>query len=205
MKKNRTLNFISSSALVLLMVFGVACAKKDGGNSAPPPPPPPAGIAPNCAGCGVIGAGGILGTVRGISPLGDIEIAADLYGDATKFNPADPKAIIYYNGPVAMKANLRIMRENACRALVGDYMVETIQPGIFSSSMINNLRLTAVGPNGGRIELSMIRGILYNSMDPNGLNLNSRSNMIYTELRFDMVNGQPCGLIYSTASQPYGF
>lgn len=192
----KTLSLLTVSLGVLL---SAACAKKDSaGGVNMTPPPPPVGIAPNCTGCGGIGAGGVLGTVRGISPTSEAEIAADMYGDTTRFNPADQKAIIYYNGPVVMTAKLRLNMENFCRMPVGEYMLETIQPGMYASSMMSNVRMVATGINNLRVEMTMLQGVLYNAEDPNGLNLSSKTNRIYSQLRVDMVNGQPCGIIYST-------
>lgn len=192
------LNVTSRLSLILLVVGAVACAKKDnggGGVAVAPGSPAPAIVDPACGNCGNLS--GLLGAVKATAPLSGLELAADLYGDAAQVNAQNLKAILFYSGPVVGKANVRFTSNGICGITAGDYQLMAFQPGTMSGGVFAGIRLAGVSATGGRIEMTITQGTIYNSADLQGPHRNSATNRIYAVINIDMVNGQPCNMMVS--------
>jgi hypothetical protein len=112
----------------------------------------------------------------------------------------DPnKAILFYSGPVMLRANMRITAQNysVCNATVGDYQVETVTPGVSQLGAMTNVRLEARHTNGnGRITMIIAQASLYNESSGVGVQNGVDTNRLgITNLFLESVNGQPCGTI----------
>lgn len=195
----KKLAYYTMTFTTALMLLTSGCAKKDDNNGGQPVAPPAAPVLPAVPACGNCGATtALLGTVRAIAPLSGFEMAMDLFGDAARVNAQDLKALVMYNGSIAGKANVRITSNVLCKATTGDYVATTLQVGMGAGAVIGNLAMTSIGPGGARIDFTILQGTMYNGMDPQGLNRDSKTNQIYANIRIDSVNGQPCGMTSTT-------
>jgi len=205
--KKVTTNLLHVLALVGTLSMTAACSKKDDSN-----PPVAIGAQPlvcqgtMCANVGqapgVLISAGATASVNGTQ----IDMAMDVIGDATRFNINDPKAVITYNGPAAIAGYLRIQGSGGggnfgsgvCGAFPGDYYMQAIQQGSMTMATVTGGRIAGTGPNGGRIEATILQGVLYNGQDPNGTSKGSSTNRLYLNMVIESVNGQPCRYSVST-------
>lgn len=198
--KNRAGHLIQGFVIALALLSFAACKKND--NSGAPPPPPPVAITPqwqSCASCpGVIAQGfpGLVG-VRSSTTNENVLFAFDLIVDQanTMVNWADPKAILYYTGPVALQGTLRVVAANdinVCNAPPGDYDIRPLtSSSVASGGILSYGTFEALGPT--RIVFRVGSSAIYNAQDPGGVSRNSQSNRIQFNLMLDSVNNIYCG------------
>lgn len=199
----KKLNFkkikLLAAVISLPLIFNlVACDKKDGTSAAPP-----VGYAP-----GVIGGYGggcancfpnpqvLLPAVKASTGFDEAQFRLDLLAPQNPMtNLQDPKAPVFYSGPVAAQGILSIRTQDFsfCYAPVGDYQINTQNIGMMTAGVVSGLKINAVGPNGTQIMMTVATSSLYN---PNGVNrYDIEGNRIGMTLRLDWVNGRACGIL----------
>jgi hypothetical protein len=113
-------------------------------------------------------------------------------GNVGGLNPLDPKAIIYYSGPITLQGTMSvdpsICTSGLTVAVGGTYTVTG--SGMMSSGRIYQLNLTAMGASTLTIQGS---AVVYN---PSGLERDAMGNKISLS-GVAMVNGMSCGVIYT--------
>jgi len=186
--------------LAIASLSMVACKKND--NSAPAPVP--VAVQPNWTNCPTcttnIGQGmpGLVG-VRSSTTNENVLFAFDIVvaQQVSQVNWADPKAILYYNGPASLQGALRIVAPNdimVCNALPGDYEIRPLTTSMIASGGgLSHGTFEALGANGSRIVFRVGTSMLYNSQDPGGVRQGSQTNRLQLNLILDFVNNQPCG------------
>lgn len=196
-------NLLSVLALVGVLSATAACSKKDDGNQIIVGAQPLACQGSICANVGTAPGVLISASTTAMVYGAQVDMALDVIADATRFNINDPKAVIMYSGPAAISGYLRVAGTSGnfgtslCGAFPGDYYMQATQQGSMTQATLTGGRIASgTGPNGGRIEATIIQGILNNSQDPNGTSKGSATNRMYLTMRIDSVNGQPCGVSF---------
>lgn len=176
----------------------VACNKKNDNTAAVP-----VAVAPlwtNCPSCvSNIGQGipGLVG-VQSASGSGNALFSFDVIVDQRVANLDwnNPKAILFYSGPVSLQGALRILSPNdfdVCNAPPGDYQIRPLTPSaIASGGTLAYGTFEALSGNGSRIVFRVGSSSIYNAADPNGVSRLSSTNRIQFNLILDSVNGIYC-------------
>ncbi len=151
---------------------------------------------------GVTNPGLLISASSTVSSTGvQVDFAMDIFGEATRFNSADPKAIITYNGPAAMAGYIRIQATGAsiCGASTGEYLMQASSQGNLILATLTNARMVSVsGPNANRMEVLVSQAVLSNSQDPQLTSKTSTSNRLYMVMQVTSVNGQPCNAVITS-------
>lgn len=197
---NKTSKILLQSLLFVGLLTAVACKKNDQGGGVQPVA---VGAAPlgACLANACIGVGSpallVSASATATTSVAQIDFGMDILGNSASFNPADNKAVLFYQGPAAIAGYMKIQGvANAMLCMVppGEYYLQAAAQGGMDRGVLTNARLSGVsGPV--RIEATVSQGVLYN---PAGVDKSLNTNRLYMTLRLDAVNGQPCGVIIST-------
>jgi hypothetical protein len=191
---------ILATLLIVVGTFLTGCGKKgsnsnNGGGAVAPVTP--GGLVNTCTvsgTCAGLLSPALLGTVNSsVASSGvQVDFAFDIMGDTSRFNFADPKALVLYNGPAVATGYMRIQAATAsiCGMLAGEYTMEASAQGVMQMGVLTNARVRSVAGPTGLIEGTIIKGVVYTPA-------NSTGNRLYLTLVLDTVNGQPCGAVIS--------
>lgn len=190
-------------ASLMMAVFGAlsltACKKNDNSENSTVPAVRP--IWTNCGNCAAtIGQGipGLIG-VRSATTNENVLFSFDLIvsQQSGMVNWNDPKAILYYTGPVSLQGVLRVQSAGdvmVCYAPPGDYEIRPMSSSSISSGgVLSYGTFEAISQNGSRIIFRVGSSQIYNAQDPQGVSRNSQANRIAFNLILDQVNGSYCG------------
>lgn len=208
----KTNSNLAKKVLVTLLaassLFFVACKKNDNssGNASTPQ-----AVQPGWTGCAtcvssigspVDGLIGVLASSYDQKVLMSLDIILD-GARLTNANPADPKLILSYMGPVVLQGAIKITAPTMagyCTLPPGDYGFLPLSASATSSQgVVSGGQFEAVSA-AGKFVFSLNGSSVYNSQDPQGVNLASRTNRIQMNLRIESLNGQPqpCNGMLST-------
>lgn len=188
--------------LTFVALAFLGCNKNSGGGQPVAPiGPGPGGNWANCQACtGMIRSpfAALVG-VQSADVSNEILIALDLIIDGAipGFPYQDPKAFLYYQGPVAVQGVIRVTQPNdplVCNVAPGDYQLRPLTVSSAQYGVVSGGSFEAIGP-GGRMLIRLGSSQVNNMTDPNGVYNGSPSNRIGLNMYIDQVQGYPypCG------------
>lgn len=128
-----------------------------------------------------------------------ILFALDLFidGGIPGFNYSDPKAFLYYSGPVVVQGIVRILDANdplVCNIAPGDYQFVATSVSVANYGVVRGGTFEATGP-GGKMLIRMGDSQVNNMTDQAGVVNGSPNNRIGLNLNIDSVSNYPypCG------------
>jgi|GEM_PF-5547033 len=197
---HKSLNWKVGIFLMLALFHTViACNNNSGGGATAVAPTNPYPYNPACPNCGPIGQQGgapILTNVKSATGSERVLFGIDILANGPMpVNMADPKAAVYYNGPVVVRGTMRITdayESMFCYAQPGDYTIQTVEMVQMSSLTLAGGRLVAQGP-GGQIAMRIYNAQFYNPSET--VWSQSQNNRVGLNLYVESVNGRPCGSV----------
>lgn len=192
--------------LMILALFHtvVACNRNDSNSGVaaapgfPAQPGFPGGFNPACPTCPPVPGGGalLLSNVKSATASERVLFGLDVIATGgIAVNPMDPKAAVYYTGPVAVQGVMRVTDpydSMFCYAAPGDYTIQTVQMVQMSALTLNGGRLIAQGP-GGQIVMMIQNAQFYNPSET--VWAQSQNNRVGLNVYVESVNGRPCGSV----------
>lgn len=143
---------------------------------------------------------GLIG-VHSATVDGSVLFSLDMIVDQARsgLNWNDPKAILYYSGPVSLQGVMRVSTSNnfnVCNAPAGDYTIQPMTTSTLASGgSLSYGTFQAVSSTGGRVIFRIGSSSLYNYEDPNGVSSTSYTNRLQLNINIDSVNNVPCGAL----------
>lgn len=141
-------------------------------------------------------------------------LSLDFYGDITRGDFNDPKIPLKYSGVIQAKGLFRVLAADTdlCNLPPGDYMVTTMQAGMWQAGTIASLGLSGFGPvnlklqaqsmqNGSILVFDFVQGIIYNGISLNGVT-KLEVNKLGGTIANLMLNGQVCHASLLTTTLP---
>lgn len=189
--------------LTFVALAFLGCNKNGGNGGQPVAPiaPGPGGNWGACQSCtGMIRSpfAALVG-VQSADASNEILIALDLIidGSVPGFPYSDPKAFLYYSGPLAVQGVIRVTRANdplVCNIAPGDYQLQPQSVSQANRGVIQGGSFVATGP-GGQMLIRLGASQVNNHTDPNGVSNVSSSNRIGLNMYIDSVSNYPypCG------------
>lgn len=196
--------YILAAVLAVGTMMTTACGKKSSNsvNTTVTAATPTAACTAAGACAGVTNPGLLISASSTVTSSGvQVDFAMDIFGESTRFNSADPKAIITYTGSAAMAGYVRIQSSGTsiCGASPGEYLMQASSQGNLYYATLTNAKMVSVsGPNSNRLEMTVSQAVLSNSQDAQGTSKSSNTNRLYMVMQLTSVNGQPCNAVITS-------